>query len=1077
MTTRGFEDIPFIQWAARKEAYDVTWKKPDPGVRRRHCFGVEERIDKNGAVRLALSDEALAELAAALESAMSADATAEWAIAVNLLFSYVDNTHELRVRDYLLQRFPDVPISTSFEIAPVWREYERGVTTIMDAYVKPKLSRFVREVETQLHEWGYAQPLAIMKSNGGQLLASTAADQAAQIFQSGLAGGVIGGRYFANRVDSVNAVTLDMGGTSADVALIADREYTYTTSYELEWGLELSLPHIDFTTIGAGGGSIAWIDSGGLLHVGPQSAGADPGPVCYGRGGTEPTVTDANLVLGRLDPDSLLGGRMTIDLDAAQQSLGELGAQLGLSREEAAYAVISTVNENMAGAIRLVTVERGLDHRTFDLVAFGGAGPVHAADIARSESMERVLVPLHPGICSAFGALLADPRVDKAQTVYHRSDMVDLDLLNGQLDELVELAAEDIKREGHTGEPQVARSVSMRYLGQNYEQDVGVGLGTITRDRFDDIVERFHAQHEELFGYRMDGKPIEIAQTNAKCVGQLSPPELPKLSTGPMPDPVGKRRVYFESQGFVECPVYERSTLPADAELDGPAIIQEADSTTVVAPTDRLRVTDEGVLLLYPGALESKSSGESATSGSPTEVDTVTLNVVNNRLTNICDEMASAMIRTAYSTLFSESRDFSTMIFNTDLELVSQADMNPAIICAGLLTVPYVVEEVGIENFLPGDVFAHNDPYRGSCHMPEHLLLKPVFHDGELVAFVANIAHISEIGGMAVGSFAATATEVFQEGLRLPPIKLISEGEYVRDVWRVILANHRTPEMSWGDFHAMLASLTTGERRVVELLEEYGYGTFTTVTKELIEYAERWMRGQIQTIPDGVYSFADYKEDDGVTTNPSWIRASYTVADDEIVVDYSESDPQCAGPMNLSYVSTVAASYTAVLQMISSSDVPLNSGCFRPILVVSPPGTVTNVAYPGSCVAGNTDGQPLVIEIGWGALSQALPERATAAHGSTDPLLLIGGVHPETGQFYAHVHFDGVGWGGRTDGDGNHAQVVAHASLARVAPIEVTETRYPMVHTRLALVDGAEAPGCIAEARGLRASSRSWHQK
>ena len=452
VTTAGFEDIPFIQWGARKEAFDPSWPKPDPGVQRRNCVGVSERIDKHGDVVVPLTDSALAELASDVGRRIRARPDEQWAIALNLLFSYVNDAHEVRVAEFLNSEFPDIPVSVSSVICPMWREYERATTVIADAYVRPVLGRFMGELGAGMAERGYVNPLSIMKSNGGQMSAERAAGRAAEIFHSGLAGGVIGGQFHARLAGSKDAITLDMGGTSADVAVLPDCEHGSETVHELEWGIPLNVPHVDFSTIGAGGGSIAWIDSGGMLRVGPRSAGAKPGPVCYGTGGTEPTVTDANLVLGRLNPESLLGGGLPVDRAAAQRSLEELGESLGLTAVEVAAAIVATVNENMAGAIRLVSVDRGHDYRNFDLVAFGGAGPLHAVDPRRRPGHAPGCRAGSSGAsCSAFGALLADPRVDRIRMILQRSDHPDPQTLEQRRAELVASATRDLRNEGYEG--------------------------------------------------------------------------------------------------------------------------------------------------------------------------------------------------------------------------------------------------------------------------------------------------------------------------------------------------------------------------------------------------------------------------------------------------------------------------------------------------------------------------------------------------------------------------------------------------------------------------------------------------
>ena len=925
------------------------------------------------------------------------------------------------------------------------------------------MQRFVARLSGDLEAEGVSAPLTLMKSNGGHADAVSAADVPVQIFLSGLAGGVIAGRRFARDHLGGKGVTLDMGGTSADVGLIIDGDFGSTTEYEIEWGVPVSALFIDYTTIGAGGGSIAYMDSGGFLRVGPKSAGAEPGPACYGRGGTEPTITDANIVLGRLDPDFFLGGRMKLKPDLAEAAVAALAEELGLGVEEAAVAVLDTAAENMADAIRLMTVERGLDHREFGLAAFGGAGSLHASDVAARLDMERVVVPPHPGLCSALGTLLTNQRVDKARTVLHRSDRLDYAALNAQIGEIAAEAEAELRREGLEGEAESRVLLNMRYLGQSFGELIELTSHKVDADVFEQAIQDLHVRHEELYGYSMRDKVVEVTEVRVVALGEEAAEAVFSAPAGSDGGAGKSRPVYFSSAGFVETPIYRRDELRAASRIEGPAIIEEMDSTSLVHPGDVVEVMADGSLLI-----EVRRAADSLAVSEAPERDPVTLTIVNNALRNICDEMASTMVRTAYSPIFSESRDFSCMIFDKDRRLVGQAEMNPAIICAGLHTVPHCVDELGLENFRPGDVIVHNDPYRGQCHMPEHLLMKPVFLDGELIGFAANIAHVAEIGGMAPGSFATTATEVFQEGLRLPPVKLMAEGEYVKDVWRIVMANHRTPNTTWGDFHAIMGSLTTAERRLQALVARLGADAFGRIGDALIEHAEQWTRNEIGKLPNGTYEFEDFFEDDGVVASPYYIRSKVEIMDDEIVVDLSGSDAQALGPINVTYVATAAAGCTAVLQSINARDVPLNKGCFQPIKVVAPPGTVVNPVFPAPSVAGNTEGQPRVITAVQGALAQAIPDRVSAAEGGSACNLLLGGVHPDTGEFYTHYQLDGGGWGGRRSMDGNRAQCPAHASTIRATPIEVFESRFPLRTLEYSLRPDSGGPGTWRGGLGIR---------
>jgi N-methylhydantoinase B/oxoprolinase/acetone carboxylase alpha subunit len=726
----------------------------------------------------------------------------------------------------------------------------------------------------------------------------------------------------------------------------------------------------------------------------------------------------------------------------------------------------------MANATRLLTVDRGLDARDFALISFGGAGPLHAVDVAQQLGITRVVVPPHPGLCSALGTLLTDLRADRARTVMHRSDRIDLKRLGAQLKGVAREALAELKRDGLKGAPALAGYLSMRYLGQNFGELIKLSSLEMNQATFDRAIEDMHRRHEELYGYSMRDRVVEVTEVRVIAVGEET------VSARLLAPAAGKaerhatRAIYFAGAGNLDTPIYRRIELPEGTRLDGPALIEEMDSTTLLHPGDSAEVRADGSLIIHvlQPAQVVQVAQITQTVGTPIalEHDPTTLTVVNNALRNICDEMGSAMVRTAYSPIFSESRDFSCLLFDRNARMIGQAEMNPAIMCAGLHTVPHCVAEIGADDFAPGDVIVHNDPYRGQCHMPEHLLLKPVFIEGRLIGYAGNIAHIGEIGGMAVGSFASTATEVFQEGLRLPPVKLMSRGEYRKDVWRIVMANHRTPDATWGDFHAIMGSLTTAERRLQELVSRYGLDDFERICQALIDHAEEWMRSQIRQIPNGVYEYEDYFEDDGVVRKRYFFRCKVHVMDEEIVVDLSASDKQALGPINVTYVATAAACCTAILQSIGTHDVPLNSGVFRPIKVIAPPGTIVNPSFPAPCVAGNTEGQPRLIACIQGAMAKAMPDRVGASAIGTACNLLMGGTHPDTGEFWTHYQLDGGGWGGRLERDGNNAQCIPHGSTIRATPIEVFESRFPLRVIEYSLRPDSGGPGTHRGGLGVR---------
>lgn len=598
LTTAGFEDNLYIQRIDRRGLYDLQWVKAAPYALRRDTIGVRERVLADGSIRTPLTDGELDRVVELVRAKLAEPG--DPAIAVALLFSYVNDGNERALAARLRREFPDVPISASGTVAPIWREYERSSTTVMDAYVKPIVARFAAALDSGLSARSLRGWRALMKSNGGQVPVAHAAGRPIEIVLSGLAGGMIAGHYWARAVKSDKAVTLDMGGTSADVGVVVDGQLRFSGLFEVEWGVPIAIPIIDVTTIGAGGSSIASTDYGGLVRVGPESAGADPGPACYGRGGTRPTITDANLLIGRLDPDYFLGGEITLDVAQARAAIDTLTRPLGLAPPEVADAVISVSIENMAGAVRLVTVDRGFDYREFDLVAFGGAGPLHAAEIARRMGMRRVIVPPSPGLVSAFGAVIADERVDRRVTVVRRLDRTDAQDVPAELGRLAETVARELvaQQRDPGAAITVTTSVACRYLGQNYEQEVRMYHGHVDKS-FElaipiapdapNFVERliagFHAIHRQGYGYDLPDQPIQSVYLGATAVIAAPPVEVaPYRGRGGATPASARRRVLVRPDEWADATIVRRDDLAPGFAIAGPAIIEEPDSTTYVPP-------------------------------------------------------------------------------------------------------------------------------------------------------------------------------------------------------------------------------------------------------------------------------------------------------------------------------------------------------------------------------------------------------------------------------------------------------------------------------------------------------------
>jgi N-methylhydantoinase A len=591
VTTQGFRDVPFIGRGNRRHHYDLAWVKPKPFVKRRDAFEIDERIGPSGDVIKALDEAEVA----ALADKFAAEGEIE-AVAVVLLHSYLTPAHEQRIKAIFKEKLPGVPVSISYEVLPKWKEHFRSSTTICDAFIKPVVTRQLGSMRRELDAQGVKAQVVVMRSNGGEMSLDAAVEAPIQIAVSGPTGGVIAAKRTAELLGLPNLVTLDMGGTSTDVSTVVDGREKFTTDFEIEWGRPIQIPMIDIRSIGAGGGSIARIDAGGMLVVGPESAGANPGPACYGRGGAMPTVTDANVVLGRISAANFLGGSMSLDAAAARKAIEPIAEALGYSVEQAALAIVRIANNNMVGALHTVLTEQGLDPRDFVLVAFGGAGPPHISDLMTEASIPKGLVPNFPGQFSAFGFTMADARVDRYRTVQLNSRFFDRDRAASAMAALVEECRAELAAQDHHNVA-ITRSVEMRYLGQNYELEIPVEAEAFTDEEIAAMLETFHNQHEARFGFRLADhmEIVNFLVTGTARTGQLQFPLIAE-ATGPA-EPVSRRPVWF-GEGWIDTPVYARETLRAGHAIQGPALVEENASVTVLDPDKSLSVDRYGNLMI-----------------------------------------------------------------------------------------------------------------------------------------------------------------------------------------------------------------------------------------------------------------------------------------------------------------------------------------------------------------------------------------------------------------------------------------------------------------------------------------------
>ncbi len=608
ITTEGFRDMLEIARQIRPTLYDLQFEKPRPLVPRHHCFGVPERLDASGTELTPLDEDALRQVANKLR------AEGVESIAVCFLHAYANPEHERRAGEIIAEVFPEAVVSLSAEVAPEFREYLRASTTVINSCIRPVVARYLQRIEDRLAQAGIAAELLVMQSSGGVYTFAAARQKPVYMVESGPAAGVIAAAHLGQARGYDQVISFDMGGTTAKAGLIQGGAPSVTKDYEVGTtaqtgvgatrgaGYPIRTPVIDLVEIGAGGGSIAWVDPGGILRVGPQSAGADPGPVCYGQGGTQPTVTDANLVLGRLNPNYFLGGEIALDPTAAQRAIEQHCAQpLGMDLVEAAHGIVEIANTAMVNALRLVSVQRGYDPRDFALVAFGGAGPAHANRLAALTEIPVAIIPQSPGTASALGLLVTDLKHDYATTLIQRLDQVVPQALEQTFRELEAQGRETLGREGMSeAAMDFRRQADLRYVGQSHELTLPLTTEALGPAQLAQLLEQFHHTHDRAYGFSAPGEDVELVSVRLSAIGQIAKPALAPLAkaTGEA-TAKGHRPVYFaENERFVDCPVYDRYALGAGAVVQGPAIVEEIDSTTVVHPRYQVRVDDVGQMVM-----------------------------------------------------------------------------------------------------------------------------------------------------------------------------------------------------------------------------------------------------------------------------------------------------------------------------------------------------------------------------------------------------------------------------------------------------------------------------------------------
>ena len=991
ITTEGFRDALEIRRGLREDQFNHRKPYAPVLVPRYLRQSVPGRLDADGTQHRPLDLGGLGDIVAVFE------AEGVEAVAVALMNSFLDDRHEQAVADALAKTWSGTWITTSAAVSPLMGEYERTSTAVVNAALSPRIVAYLRSLDSELADLGLPHPILLVQSNGGAASVNQLTERSVSLLLSGPAAAVGALNLYRQAVDRTgvakgdegNLISMEIGGTSCDVLLMSGGEVA-TRDDVMIAGYHVSTPAIDIHTVGAGGGTIAGVDGAGMLYVGPEGAGADPGPACYGRGGTRPTVTDAQLVLGRLRPGKSAGGTLDLDIDAARQAIRtEVAEPLGLSIEDAAAGMIGVVEQHLLHAVEHISIERGHSPRRFTLVAAGGAGPMHGSAVAHGLGCRRVYVPRAAGALCAIGMLHADVRQDFVRFMMGSIDELSVADVNAGFAGLNEQAFDLLGREGfEPGDIHLQHELELHHPGQLWAIRVPVPRG-----QMDAVAVRaaFEAEYNRLYGHVQPHGTIMVASLRLTARGATGEVMVSGGSyAADQPSPIEMRSVWHGTQGWQETPVYDGAEIRPGHRLLGPALVEELTTTVLVGPGDALWVDDDGnffIDIVLSPTSDAKSDPVATHDGDSTSLDPIVLALMQNRLDQISRHMGWVMTRTARSTIFSQSHDFSCYITTPDGTLVANADGIPIHTGGGGFAVRALLGRFG-GRMQPGDVFILSDPYvAGGNHLPDWVIGRPIWvegADGEpvIAGFCCNRAHQSDIGGGLAGTYNPEATEIWHEGIRLPVMKLVDRGEIRDDVWEMLLINSRTPELLDGDLRAMLGSTQIGAERVTALVDELGLAPYLNYLDGVLEHADRRMRAAVADLPDGIYYGEDHSDNDCFQKMDIAIRVTLTVKGDDMVVDFSQSDPQILGFKNSSLANTYSSVYLAIASFFDTS-IPRNEGTYRCVTIIAPEGSIVNARPPAPMTMNTVFVAHEIIHAVWRALAEADPSRACAGWSKT----------------------------------------------------------------------------------------------
>ena len=1053
ITTEGFRDVLEIAYERRYDQYDLFLEKPEMLVPRDRCYTVPERMDANGSIHAPLDESAMDGILSSL------DRDAVESVAVGLLHSYANPVHERRIRDLLLQHRPDLSVSISSEVCPVIREFDRLCTTVANAYVRPLMQSYLGDMEGALRGGGFDCPFFVITSGGGMTTLDTAVRFPIRLVESGPSGGAVLAAKVARQCDRQEVVSFDMGGTTAKICLIDDGEPRHARRFEVARaarfikgsGLPVMIPVIEMIEIGAGGGSVASVDRLGRLTIGPQSTGADPGPACYGKGGDRATVTDADSVIGFINPNNFAAGRIKLDLDLARDAISKsICKRLELGVEAGALGISQMVDENMANAARVHSVEQGKDLTSRTMIAFGGNGPLHAARIAEKLGITEIIIPPDPGVGSAIGFLSAPVSYELARSYYTSSDSFDYDGVNALLAEMTR-EAEKVVGSGAMGRTfDSKRTAFMRYRGQGHEIEVAMPDETIDHAGLIRLCEVFERDYARMFGRSVPDMQIEFLNWSVVVsTARQTPCPACKAKRTQQARPTGDFRNWTGAtahDGVVPC--YRREDLSVGDWLPGPAFIDEPQTTTLVPEDFEAQMDGSGNIVLV-------RRGDARVASWAAEADSaIKHQVMWNRLLAVVEEQSLTLMRIAFSEMVRECGDLSAGVFDLKGRMLAQAVTGtPGHINTMAEACKHMIAAFPADTMRPGDVYVTNDPWLASGHLNDLLLVAPVFHGGKPVALVSCTSHLYDIGGRGTTPDGA---DIYEEGIRLPPAQLVREGVVCRYIIDIVKANSRTAVSNEGDLYALIACCDIGGRRLSQLMNEFGIEDLEALADYILSTSRAGTVAAIRSVPNGRYE--NEVRLDGYDFEIQ-LRARMQIEDETITVDMTGTSP--CSRFGINVPQNYAAAYAVFgIRCVVGPEVPNNAGSLEPIRFTAPENSIVNAQDPAPVAMRHMIGH-ILPDVMLGCLHQALPGCAPAEGvssmwnltlRSTAETLMRGNATI----FATDLNHNG-GTGARSGKDGLSA--TAYPSGVWGSQVETVESAEPLRYLRRELLPDTGGPG------------------